>query len=468
MASLVLCATGGVALAQQATNRLSAGIDPEDAVSATQDVEGHGVKVGEGTVLHPVLGIETGYISNVFYENQNPVGAGLIRVLAEVDTSSLPPARLSDNDANATTPDVHELANLGVFEYDASVHASYDQYLSNNGDVTSQGGLGLGVLADAVVNPNKPVVFDGWESFNRLIRATNFESAANTNRDINLLKLHLAYRPFGRNLAGLIHYTSLIDVFEANSQHFADRFQNSIGARVYWQVLPQTRLTADVSEGIYTGIGDSSTKVTSYPLTAIGMIQTALTVNSTLIGRVGYTNGFYASGPSYSSVVGGLQLGYRFNDFSRVVALYSYDHEDSINAIPIQSSLKSYRRIGVLISKVFSRSTRRKRVCRRMVSCFSRCKNVLTTVPAQNEIIASLTALNEKLQAKAATLEKALTATREIPTSLPAAGGVFEAPAGVADPKQIMALKDELAKAQIALKGKDEKSQFFSRAHRRR
>ncbi|CAD6574243.1 MAG: hypothetical protein TREMPRED_001069 [Tremellales sp. Tagirdzhanova-0007] len=78
-----------------------------------------------------------------------------------------------------------------------------------------------------------------------------------------------------------------------------------------------------------------------------------------------------------------------------------------------------------------------------------------THANAQNDIIASLAALNDKLQARIQTLEKA-----SVP--LPSAGGVFEAgpaivPPAKADPKEVRALKEDLAKVQSALKGKDEK-----------
>ena len=68
------------------------------------------------------------------------------------------------------------------------------------------------------------------------------------------------------------------------------------------------------------------------PITALAGIQTYLSVNTTLIGRIGYTNGFYSSGPSYSSVVGGVDFGYRYSPFGRFTVTYSYLHEDSINA----------------------------------------------------------------------------------------------------------------------------------------
>jgi hypothetical protein len=135
--------------------------------------------------------------------------------------------------------------------------------------------------------------------------------------------------PRGRSLSGYAYYQNTIDVFERTS--FANRLHNLAGVRVNWQWLPLTRVFVDVSGGYFTGIGNSL-KVDSFPVTAIAGIQTALTLNTTINAHAGYTNGFYASGPSYSSVAAGVLFGYRYSPLGRVTALYSYDHQDSINA----------------------------------------------------------------------------------------------------------------------------------------
>lgn len=65
-------------------------------------------------------------------------------------------------------------------------------------------------------------------------------------------------------------------------------------------------------------------------------------------------------------------------------------------------------------------------------------------------MIASLTALNEKLQSRIQALEKA--AKADVPTS---GGAVVEAAAPTnADPKEVKALKDKLAKAEHDLQSK--------------
>lgn len=326
-------------------------MDPADALNPISVVSGPGVKIGEGTVFHPQLGVETGVVSNVFYQDAKPVTAGLLRILAEVGTGSLPTQRLSIRSAanpdNTEGDDTTYTSNdTGSFQYSANLYAAYDQYLSTNDSVTRQGGLSGGVLLRGIVNPQHPLQFAFQEHFERLIRATNFESRDDTDRDVNVLSLRLNYFPTGRSLGGYLYYQNVIDVFESQNQQFANRLQNQAGLRINWQWLPMTRIFADVSAGYNTGIGDSE-KVDSYPLVAITGIQTALTVNTTVNAHVGYANGFYASGPSYASIDAGVLFGYRYSPLGRVTALYSYTHQDSINANfyrdhLIQASIEQY------------------------------------------------------------------------------------------------------------------------------
>jgi hypothetical protein len=310
-------------------------MDPGSAVNPTSLVTGAGIEVGEGTVFHPQLGVETGVVSNVFYQKDGPVTAGLLRILAELSTGSLPGQRLlrrtTGDDQDAATPQATTAPTSGDFQYSAALYASWDQYLSSNDNVSAQGGLGGGLLLRGIVAPQAPLQFAFQEHFNRVIRAANFESRVDTNRDVNSLSLRINYSPYGRSVKGYLYYQNTIDVFEASSQQFADRMQNTVGLHVDWRWLPLTQVFAETSMGYYTGIG-SSDKVNSYPLNTSVGIQTALTLNTTLSARVGYANGFYASGPSYSNVSAGIQGGYRYSPFGRVSVGYTYENQDSINA----------------------------------------------------------------------------------------------------------------------------------------
>jgi hypothetical protein len=319
---------GGVASAEDAPDPMS----PADLTNPNSVVEGAGVKVGESTVIHPIVGVETGVISNVFYEESGQTNmAGLLRVLAEISTGTLPPERMGIHNRDAIDP-AEQGREAGRFAYLASLYGAWDQYLSTNDATQEQGGLSGGVLFKGVVNPQKTFSLSFLEHFNRMVRATNFESPENTNRDLNMINVRLNYQPVGRSLGGYVYWRNLIDYFEDEDQQFVNRFHNTFGTRVNYQWLPLTRLYADVSIGVFTGLGSDSTKIDAYPLEAVAGIQTALTLNTTINARLGYTQGFYADGPDYATVTGGLQLGYRYSPIGRATLMYSYDHSDSINA----------------------------------------------------------------------------------------------------------------------------------------
>jgi hypothetical protein len=274
----------------------------------------------------------------VFYQNTNVVTAGLLRLLIEVGTGSLPIQRLNPTSADQGTLEgppapvgPTPALEAGDFQYSANAYLAWDQYLSTNDNVNAQGGLSGGAVLRGLVNPQRPLQFAFQEVFSRLIRPVNFESQADSNRDINDVSLRLIYAPIGRSLSGYLYYQNTIDVFESDSQQFANRMLNQLGLHLDWQWLPLTVVFADVSGGYNTGIGGSQ-KITSTPLVALTGIETALTLNTTINAHVGYANGFYSSGPSYSSVTGGLMFGYRYSPLGRVTAEYSYNQFDSINA----------------------------------------------------------------------------------------------------------------------------------------
>ncbi|MBX3154694.1 MAG: hypothetical protein KF773_01755 [Deltaproteobacteria bacterium] len=311
----------------------AAQFDPQDAVAPISIVEGPGVKVGESMVLRPIFGLETGVISNVFYEDTGATAAGLIRLIAQVGAGSLSkqrleaPALLTPDDDGAATI----IGKEGDVIYRADARLTYDVLLSGDRFVSGVGGLGAGVTLRALVNPKGTWSFGVNEDFRRLIRAANFETDANTNRDVNFLSLRVMAQPPGNNFSGLLHYDNTLDVFEKDTQHFANRMQHTFGVRAFYRWLPITRFFLGTTQGVFTGIG-SSAKVDSYPLRIDGGVQTLLSLKTTFTLHGGYTAGLYSSGPSFSAPIFGAELGYRYSPMGRVAVKYDYAHQDSVNA----------------------------------------------------------------------------------------------------------------------------------------
>lgn len=333
----VPCAAGVLlAAAAPAAAQAVASFDPSDAVAPISVVEGPGVKIGEGTVLHPIFGIETGFVSNVFHEEENTNSAGVLRVLGQIGTGSLPLSRLTSpamvqSDETGSGDEQSSVNNAGDFQYRADLRLSYDLMLSGNNTVTETGGLGIGGTFRGLVNPLRTWSFGFAEEFHRMIRAANFETGADTNRIINDVKLRLFFQPQGRTISGYLRYDNTIDYFESDRQEFANRIHHTFGTRLMWRIFPMTRLFLDGSFGVFDGLGDSE-KVKSYPLTVTTGVQTLLSLNTTVSAHAGYTNGFYSDGPNFSSPTVGAEVGYRYSPLGRVILGYSYVHTDSVNA----------------------------------------------------------------------------------------------------------------------------------------
>jgi hypothetical protein len=323
---LLLCLEA-TASAQSADLSLSS-FDPENGTAPIDMVEGSGIKVGEGTTLHPVFGAQTGVLSNVFYEEQDTNAAGVLRLMAQIGAGSMSGLRLVPAEV---VPGANE-ETKGSFEYRAELRVAYDFLLSSNDSVWGAGGLGLGATFRGMTNPRGPVSFGFNENFTRLIRAANFETDANTNRDINTLSLNLLYHPQYRSIAANLYYHNTLDIFERSEQSFADRQMHRVGLRPMWRWLPETVLFADFSWGVTTGLGGDAMKVTSYPLQAIAGVATLFGPKMSFNLQGGYVNGFYSDGPSYSSVTVSTQLGYRYSPLGRVTLAYDLLYQDSVNA----------------------------------------------------------------------------------------------------------------------------------------
>lgn len=289
-------------------------------------VEGPGIKVGESTVLHPRVGVEAGVVSNVFYEDASELAAPIMRVLAGMDISPSGEDRLGPfGDTTARTIEFRFGANL-----------EYTEYLTSNDQARDQRNLDADVLANVKFFPQGNVSFALNDQYQRVGRPTNFESTQHLDRDINHFKAEMMIQPRGHNISGGPRYENIIDFFESEESRFANRLHHIVGARVNWKFFPYTQAWIDGSYGFYGQLGDDQLgdmgQVSSNPLRVLAGVDTVLTEWTTINAYGGYANGFYDSGPSYSSVVGGIDFGWRYTPTGRLTLGYRYDVHDSINA----------------------------------------------------------------------------------------------------------------------------------------
>lgn len=302
------------------------------AAQSTEAVEGPGYEVSPGTVLHPNVGAELGFIDNVFFDDVNRVSSGLLRLSAKFDVAS---AKIAPDEPVPDEEPGNEAAPQ-TFEFRAGGALRYEEYLYyGNYSAAAQRNLAFDTQAHLQVYPQGNWTFIADDRLRRDIRPRNFEDPSSTNRIDNLIDLGLRYQPGGHTISGTLRYRNMLDVFEGGAG-VPNRMDHTLGLRGDWQWLPYTRFFADVSYGFFGALGANDgamlTKQSSTPLRGLVGIATTLSEPLTLKSQLGWAWMPYADGISHNAPIFDVELGYEYHPTGRAVVEYAYDAEDSTNA----------------------------------------------------------------------------------------------------------------------------------------
>ncbi len=301
---------------------------------AQEALEGPGVRVGAGTVLHPNVGAEAGVINNVFFQQSSPITSGLLRISAKFAMSS---EDVQPSDEALPGEELPKEPAAQTFEFRAGLAAAYEEYLYyGNPSTAAQRNLTLDGQGRLVVYPAGTWSFLADDRLRRDVRPRNFEDASSTNRIDNLLNLGLRYRPGGGAIAATLRYQNVLDIYEGSTP-VADRMNQQLGLRADWQWRPYTRIFADLSYGFYGPLGASNpsgsfAKYGSNPLTFLTGIATNLSEPVTVKAHVGWGWSTYEMGQGYNAPLFGTELGYEYSPSGRVVGEVGYYFADSTNA----------------------------------------------------------------------------------------------------------------------------------------
>ena len=303
-------------------------------------VEGPGVALGEGAVFHPSVSLETGVISNVFYEDgsrpgNDPVVSAIARLIAGFSIASQSHKPAGEVEPAIETEDqVEEPPPPANIDFRFGGAFILNGYLSDNESVRDQTDIGVGLNGDVIFLPEGNVSFRLTDEFIRDARPANFESTHNLNRDYNHFTGGMMVQPVGRTISVGARYENTIDRFESDDAAFANRIQHLIALRGEWRLYPYTKFFADTSLGFFDALGSEGMdfKSPSTPLRIQVGVGTALTEVTTLRGYIGYANGFYDEGPNFSNAIGGAEFGYRYTEYGRFRIIADYNFQDSLQA----------------------------------------------------------------------------------------------------------------------------------------
>jgi opacity protein-like surface antigen len=288
-------------------------------------VEGPGYKVSDGIVVHPSVGLETGFISNVFYTENEPEGTPLLRVLAQLGMGNMPESRRNPTGAQGNP------GSAPALEFRTDIKLAYEEFLSSNENVQAQRDLTVGASLGLTAFPDgvfSPYLID---NFNRVTRPTNFESENSLDRDINHLEAGFRLKPGGGALSIELRYENHLDYFEADSARFANRLRHDFGYRTEWQFLPITKFYLDATWGISKPMESDSFKEESNPLRAVIGLASAITERVSTRLEGGFAKGFYET-LDYTGVVFAGELSLHYSPTGRITGGYERNFEDSVNS----------------------------------------------------------------------------------------------------------------------------------------
>ncbi len=313
----------------------------------TAFAEGPGIRLGDRLVLHPGIGTEFRYDSNIFYAaDGNAIGAFAFRLLPTLDLATRPPQR-----AGATKPAVEFRLHAGL-EYNEWLNS--DQNISQHRTFSVQSGLMLSLF------PGQLFSVDLFDNYVRMSQPPYSACAptggtgttmvcstipTNLDQDKNEVGTRFGFRPGGGRLELLLTYVFGLNYFEEAQFQDFDLFYHKIDFTASWKFLPKTALYLTLSEQPtnYWNKGDVMLRhPDSYPLRAVAGLNGLLTTKLAFNLWIGYGNGFYQPvpdpqnptknlpDPSPNTPIGGIEVKWSPTILSSGSIGYKHDFANSL------------------------------------------------------------------------------------------------------------------------------------------
>jgi hypothetical protein len=283
-----------------------------------QLTQGRGIRVGNFE-LHPGIGAEVGYDSNVFYAANNPTSALRLRVTPSLYVSSLGPQRSTNSDAPATA--------LPTVNFRGGVALIYHEFISLQSPDTTSNLRNLGVDGNLRFEffPGRTWQFVISDDFLRTIQPgaqTNTGAdgvllpAQTFNRNYNTASAELAYAPPRGTLEFRLGYSFIFNLFDSTNYNFYDYLGHSVYGRMRWRFLPKTALLweGSVTPTNYIHPDRAPTGLfSSFPVSTRVGINGLLTEKISLLALVGYQASFFQGGDNIDTIIGQAELRWLIN-----------------------------------------------------------------------------------------------------------------------------------------------------------
>ena len=303
-------------------------------------LEGRGIRAGNFE-LHPGIGAEFGYDSNVFYSSSRSgtvTPALRLRVTPSFSVSTLGAQRTANSDSQATA--------LPTVNFRAGVAAIYHEWIGlGDSQVDKLRNLGGQLDLRLDLFPQRTWQFSIANNFTRFIqpgpedpathapavvrRADGTTETVTLNRNYNVTAAELAYAP-GRGVFELrAGYSFVVSIFDQAANERYDYLGHEGSVRMRWRFLPKTAL---IWEGFVNRIGYLNTTAglsDSTPIRTRFGLNGLLTNKISLLVAVGYQGTFFDQGSNADTVIGQAELRWLINALSSLRVGFVRDVQNS-------------------------------------------------------------------------------------------------------------------------------------------
>lgn len=297
--------------------------------------EGPGIRVGDFE-LHPGLGVEVGYDSNLYYSDDTTtpaVDSGILRATAHLLIATRGAQRRSegegtpggDEESARTQPPVTFRGGIS-----GSFYAFFNDLDRSNMELDAS--LALSVL------PGRTFSFDLSNEFGRSIRpfTENFDRSVSYARIQNDAGVRLNFATTGDVFRVTAGYNFRLNFFEEEQFQYGNRFQHVISLQETFRFLPQTAIFHDTTVNVldYFGPMDGPVLTNDGVLlrTRVGL-NGAFTSNFSVLAAAGYAAGFYSDtftyDQEYESFVAQVEARWKITDNTRLNFGYDRDFQPS-------------------------------------------------------------------------------------------------------------------------------------------
>jgi hypothetical protein len=277
--------------------------------------DGAGIKLGDHLLLHLGVGTEFRYDDNAFLQDNSKTDAFEFRLLASVDLATR-------NARNASPSKVDFRLHAGM---------TYNEFISNRAVLAQHRDVAVDAGALVTINPAGRYNLALFDNFVRSTQLPYSNEPYNLDRDSNQLGIRGQAAPGGGRLVLGLSYVFGLDFFEVDQLKDFNTLSHTFALNVSWKFFPKTALYLAASETIiqyqqHVNFDHPDSYPFHVELGVTGLITPKLSVNA----YIGYGNGFYVSGPSPNTAVGGLSLSWKPTLMSSGSIGYKYDFTNAL------------------------------------------------------------------------------------------------------------------------------------------